>query len=138
MTSQPQPPPPSQPPALEAGQTASLLDQLVYEQVLACVDLDGLYSLEQSITLMAGDLDGVGPDRAADLAKAMLDRALLRLPDDMRRYLRAADFLACDGCVLCEAEARQASHGRGAGGICQGCASKLTPGSACLSVETRR
>jgi hypothetical protein len=107
---------PATPPALlGADQTTRLLDDVVYEQVLACVDLDALYQLEQSLTLLAGQLDGVDPDHAADLAKAMLDRGLLRLPDDMRRYLRAVDFLACDGCELCEAEARQASRGSGGG-----------------------
>jgi len=38
----------------------------------------------------------------------MLDRALLRLPDDMRRYLRAAGWMSCDGCEICEEEARHA------------------------------
>ena len=101
--------------ALDADQTAKLLEQLVYEQVLACVDLDALYSLEQSITLLAGDLDGVGPDRAAELAKAMLDRAMLRLPDDMRRYLRAVDWMSCDCCVLCDQEAREGRSSAGTG-----------------------
>jgi hypothetical protein len=75
---------------LSASQVTDLLDHVIYEQVLACVDLDALHDLEQSLTMLAGDVDGVAPDHAADLAKAMLDRALLRLPDDMRRYLRAA------------------------------------------------
>ena len=57
-----------------------------------CVDLDALYDLEQSLTMLVGDLDGVSPDRAADLAKAMLDLALARLPDDLRHYLRAQPF----------------------------------------------
>ena len=83
----PTPPPP---PPLGASHLASLLDHVIYEQVLACVDLDALYDLEQSLTMLAGDLDGVSADHAADLARAMLDRALHRLPDDMRRYLRAA------------------------------------------------
>jgi hypothetical protein len=99
--------------ALGADHAATLLDRVVYEQVLDCVDLDALYQLEQSLTHLAGELEGVGPDRAAELAKAMLDRALLRLPDDVRRYLRAVDFLACDGCELCEAEARPAGRGGG-------------------------
>ena len=95
-------------PPLGAGQISALLDHVIYEQVLACVDLDALYRLEQSLTLLAGDLDGIGPDQAGNLAKAMLDRALLRLPDDMRRYLRAAGWMACDGCEICEEEARHA------------------------------
>jgi hypothetical protein len=89
----PKPPsPPSAPPPspLTASQVADLLDHVVYEQVLMCIDLDALHDLEQSLTMLAGDIDGVSPDHAADLAKAMLDRALRRLPDDMRRYLRAA------------------------------------------------
>jgi hypothetical protein len=103
MTSQ-SPQPPQAP--LGAAQTASLLDHVIYEQVLACIDLDALYHLEQSLTMLAGDLDGVSADAAAELAKAMLDRALLHLPDDMRRYLRAARW-PFEGCELCEEEARQ-------------------------------
>ena len=85
-------PKPPSPPPLSASQVADLLDHVIYEQVLACVDLDALQDLEQSLTMLAGDVDGVSPDHAADLAKAMLDRALLRLPDAMRRYLRATSW----------------------------------------------
>ncbi len=84
----PKPPSPPPPPPLSASQFADLLDHVIYEQVLMCVDLDALHDLEQSLTMLAGDVDDVSPDHAADLAKAMLDRALLRLPDDMRRYVR--------------------------------------------------
>ena len=109
----PEAPPP--PPPLGANQAASLLDRVIYEQVLACVDLDALYDLEQSLTMLAGDLDGVSADHAADLARAILDRALLRLPDDMRRYLRAASW-PFQGCELCEEEARQAGRSGDHGG----------------------
>jgi hypothetical protein len=78
------------PPPLGASQVADLLDHVIYQQVLACINLDALQDLEQSLTMLVGDVDGVSPDHAADLAKAMLDRALHRLPDDMRRYLRVA------------------------------------------------
>ena len=84
-------PKPPSPPPLGASQVADLLDHVIYEQVLACVDLDALHDLEQSLTMLVGDVDGVSPDHAADLAKAMLDRALLRLPADMRRYHGIAD-----------------------------------------------
>lgn len=97
---------------IDAPQTTSLLDQVVYHQVLACVDLDALHNLEQSLTMLAGDLDGVDPDHAADLARAMVDRALLRLPDDMRRYLRTATW-PFDGCELCDEEARAAREAGG-------------------------
>ena len=112
MIPEPAPPPPP-PPPLGAGQVADLLDRVIHEQVVACVDLDALYDLEQSLTLLAGGLDGISADHAADLAEALLDRALRRLPDDLRRYLRAASR-PFQGCELREEEARQAGPpGRG-------------------------
>jgi hypothetical protein len=101
----PGPPAPAAPPALAAGDAATLLDRMVYEQVVACIDLDELHALEQAITLLATELDDVGPDRATDLARAMVDAALRRLPDDLRRYLDAGGP-PFDGCPLCEEEAR--------------------------------
>jgi hypothetical protein len=108
----PTPPGPPGPPALAAGDATALLDRLIHEQVVACIDLDELYALEQALTLVAAELDGVGPDRAADLARAMLDAALRRLPDDVRRYLHGIDGLR-DGCPLCEEEARASRSGPG-------------------------
>ncbi|HEX8107559.1 MAG TPA: hypothetical protein VF516_07505, partial [Kofleriaceae bacterium] len=102
----PTPPIPGTPPALAADEAAVLLDRLIYEQVVACIDLEELHALEQAITLLAAELDGVGPDHAADLATAMIDAALRRLPDDVRRYLRGARWLFDDRCELCEDEAR--------------------------------
>jgi hypothetical protein len=76
------------PPPLGVGQVADLLDHVIYEQVLMCVDLDALYDLEQSLTMLAGDVDGISAEGAAEVARGMVDAALRRLPDDMRRYLR--------------------------------------------------
>ncbi len=112
MTRNATPPGPPTPAALAAGDAAVLLDRLIHEQVIACIDLDELYALEQALTLVAAELDGVGPDRAADLARAMVDAALSRLPDDVRRYLHDADWLRHGRCELCEEEARAA---RGSG-----------------------
>ena len=95
--------PPGRPP-LPDGEASILLDRLIYEQVVACIDLDELYALEQALTLLAAELDGVDPNRPADLARAMLDAALRRLPDDLRRYLDAGGP-PFDGCPLCEEEA---------------------------------
>jgi hypothetical protein len=81
-----------QPPLLSPDQASTLLEQVIYEQVVACVDLDALYQLEQSLILQLGELAGVSDDQVPQLAKAMLDRALLRLPDDVRRYLQAVDW----------------------------------------------
>jgi hypothetical protein len=94
-----------------------LLDRLIHEQIVACIDLDELVALEQALTLVAAELDGVGPERAADLARAMLDAALRRLPDELRRYLDDADLLRQGRCELCEEEARAARDARsGPGG----------------------
>jgi hypothetical protein len=102
-------------PLLSPAQAATLLDQVIYEQVLECIDLDALYRLEQSLTLMVGEIDGVPDDRICDTATAMLDRALLRLPDDVRRYLQAADWSGGD-CALCEAEAEEPAARRAPAG----------------------
>jgi hypothetical protein len=77
-----------------------------------------LHDLEQSLTLTVGTLDEGQAERAAEVASAIVDRALAQLAGDARRYLAALDFMACDGCPLCEDEAREAGarppsrHGR--------------------------
>jgi hypothetical protein len=101
---------PGSAPLFTPAQAQVLLDQVIYEQVLECVDVDALVRLEQSLALMADELDGVGYDRACELARSMLDRAILRLPDDVRRYLRAAVLLSFDSCELREDEARQSGR----------------------------
>jgi hypothetical protein len=107
------PDPAASPPLLAPHQAAVLLDQVIYEQVLACVDLDAMYQLEQSLTMTVADFEGDG-DRAADLAKALVDRALLRIPDDVRRYLHAVSGPSpFAGCELCDDEADQAARSTG-------------------------
>jgi hypothetical protein len=106
------PDPAASPPLLAPHQATVLLDQVIYEQVLACVDLDAMYQLEQSLTMTVADFEGDG-DRAADLAKALVDRALLRLPDDVRRYLHAVSSPPFAGCELCDDEADQAARSTG-------------------------
>ena len=91
-----------QAPLVSPAQASILLDQVIFEQVLECIDLDALYRLEQSLAMLVAELDGVPEQRAATLAKAMVDRAVLRLPDDMRRYLRTSDGTAAELCELCE------------------------------------
>jgi hypothetical protein len=79
------------PPLLTPAQASTLLDQVLYEQVLECIDLDALYRVEQSLVMLVGELDGMDEARIAATATAMLDRALLRLPENMRGYLRGSD-----------------------------------------------
>ena len=112
MTAQPDAAGP--PPLLAPHQAAVLLDEVIYEQVLTCIDLDALHQLEQSLTMTVADFEGDG-DRAADLAKALVDRALLRLPDDVRRYLHAVSGPPFASCELCEDEAREAREARDPG-----------------------
>ena len=100
---------PGSAPLLAPAQAAILLDQVIYEQVLECVDLDALYRLEQSLTMIVADFER-DADRAGDLAKAIIDRALLRIPDDVRSYLHAVSGPPFDGCELCDEEARPAER----------------------------
>ena len=102
---------PPLPPLLTPVQAAVLLDQVIYEQVLECVDLDALYHVAQSLDSMIGEIDGVASEHVGELARSILDRALLRLPDDLRGYLRVSEWAAREDCVLCQAEARQAGRG---------------------------
>jgi hypothetical protein len=104
---------PPLPPLLTPIQAAALLDQVVYEQVLECVDLDQLYHVAQSLDSMIGEIDGVPDAHVSELARSILDRALLRLPDDLRGYLRVSELAAREDCILCQAEARQAGGHRG-------------------------
>ena len=96
--------PPPQPPLLGPAQAQTLLDQVVYEQVIECIDLDALGRLEQSLLMMVADLEGVPDDKAGEIATAMLDRALARVPADVRSYLRLAGLLSASGCALCDEE----------------------------------
>jgi hypothetical protein len=93
-------------PLLPPAHAAVLLDEVIYEQVLECVDLDALVRLERSLVLMIGEIDDVSDDRARDLAMSMIDRAVVRLPDDVRGYLKVANLLSLD-CELCDEESRQ-------------------------------
>lgn len=93
------------PPLLTPAQATDLLEQVLFEQVVECLDLDSIYRLEQSLTMLVGELDGVTSDKVADTAKAMLDRALLRLADNVRAYLNMTSLLSSH-CELCEEQAR--------------------------------
>jgi len=97
-------------PLLSPAQATALLDQVVYEQILECVDLEAVYHVAQSLDTMIGEIDGIPDDQIGELARSILDRALHRLPDDLRGYLRVSEWASRDDCVLCQAEARQAGR----------------------------
>ena len=99
-------------PLLTPAQAAALLDQVVYEQILECVDLDALYHVAQSLDTMIGEVEGIPDDRVGELARSILDRALLRLLDELRGYLGVSEWASRDDCVLCQAEAREARRAK--------------------------
>jgi len=91
---------------LSPGRAASLLEQVIYEQVLETIDLDRLAGIETMLAMELAELEDLSEEETVDLAKSMIDRALARVPDDPRRYGtfgRPGDSLDCE---LCEAEAR--------------------------------
>jgi hypothetical protein len=90
---------PGSAPLIAPHQAAVLLDQLIYEQVFECIDLEALYRVEQSLAMIVADFDS---ERAADLARDIIDRALLRIPDDVRSYLHALGGPPFAGCELCD------------------------------------
>jgi hypothetical protein len=54
--------------------------------------------------MIVGDYDG-DADRAVDIARAIIDRAQLRIPDDVRSYLHAISGPPFADCELCDEEA---------------------------------
>jgi hypothetical protein len=71
---------------LSSEQATKLLDDLIYERVLSFIDLDGLFGFEQELWCAYEEL-GPGGDHVAVAAKTMIDRALVRLCEDPRRYM---------------------------------------------------
>jgi hypothetical protein len=102
------------PPLLTAGQSELLLDQVMFEHVAECVNLDGIYQIERLLEMQLRDL-GVVADQAHGVAVAIIDRALLRLSGHVRSYVNAADWPTL-GCELCEAEADDDDNDPGSSG----------------------
>ena len=98
------------PPLFTAAQAGSLLDQVIFEQILECIDLDAVFQVEQSLVMIVGELDGIADDQVTQTARIVLDRALLRLPENLRAYLSAAAW-PLPGCKLCEADQAEGHSG---------------------------
>jgi hypothetical protein len=90
-------------PLLTPDQAAALLDHVIFERVVDCIDLDGIAQVERSLSLMLADIEGVPSPRAGELARAILERAVRRLPDDLLGYADLTNILSLD-CELCMAE----------------------------------
>jgi hypothetical protein len=95
-------------PLLAPDKASKLLDDVLYERVLGCIDLQALFMVEVDLwvalseSLGASDIADADADRAKHIAKQMIDRALRRLPDEERRYgpMRPFGF----ECADCEDE----------------------------------
>lgn len=106
-------------PLMSPERASELLEEAIYLRVLHFIDLDGLYAFEQELWGMLHEI-GYEEDAVPDLAKALMDRALGRLPDESRRYVevipfanrRAGDDSPFGECELCEEEARVTAHKR--------------------------
>jgi hypothetical protein len=86
-----------------AQQASRLLDDVIYERVLAFVDLAALHRFELELWCSLGEC-GVADAEIADLAKQLIDRALARIPDDPRRYMDLRSEWPAE-CELCDEEA---------------------------------
>lgn len=93
-------------PLLAPEHASRLLDDVLYERVLACVDLEVLFLLETELWLALAQCEIADDEAAKQLAKALIDRALRRLPDEPRRYRLVRPF--DEDCPDCEAELREA------------------------------
>lgn len=87
-------------PLIAPEHAARLLDDVLYERVLDCVDLQKLFLVEVELWVALAECEVAANDEAAkQIAKQMIDRALRRLPDDDRRYSLMPPFgPACADC----------------------------------------
>lgn len=77
------------PPLLPAARAARLLDDVIFTRVAELIDLPRLYDLEAMLALQIEEL-GERSGAARALAKAMIDRALIRVAQTSRTWTRWA------------------------------------------------
>jgi hypothetical protein len=94
---------------ISADHASKLLEHVVYEQVLECIDLDALYELEQALWYALSDC-GVPAETIGDIAHDLITKALDQVSGDERRELTMG--IPGTDCDLCEQEAR--AHARAA------------------------
>lgn len=101
--------PAAPPPLLPPEQAGKLLDELVYDRVLDCIDLDTLLTFECELACAFDECTREGHARGCDLAKEMIDRALDRARDQrweahLRNSVPFTEPWGCedsDNCELC-------------------------------------
>lgn len=89
---------------IPADHAGALLDEVVYERVLACLQLPSLFKFELDLWVAVYECGFADEDRARAIASEMIDRALHRIADDEQRYAALQPFGDCD---LCEEEASE-------------------------------
>jgi hypothetical protein len=94
-------------PLLRPDQASKLLDDVLYERVLGCIDLEALFMVEVDLWAALYESDVTDEVTAKRLAKEMIDRALRRLPDEERRYGMVRPFGS--ECADCEEELLEAA-----------------------------
>jgi hypothetical protein len=67
-----------------------LLDDVIYQRVLSCIDLEELALLEQELWLSVRAV-GRDPDESLQHAREMLDRAFARIQSHPHRYVLGFD-----------------------------------------------
>ncbi len=75
---------------ITAELAGKLLEDVIYQRVLGCIDLDELSLIEHDLWASLYDL-GPSDDEAWQLAREMLDQAFARIQRDPRRYLLQFD-----------------------------------------------
>jgi hypothetical protein len=92
-------------PLLAASDASKLLDEVIYERVLSCIDVDTLLTFECELSCAFDECGFDGRARGSELAKEMIDRALHRVRDERwQAHLRSGR--SCDvepfDCELCD------------------------------------
>lgn len=84
-------------PLLPPARAAQLLDDVIFSRVAELMDLPRLYDLEAMLALQIEHL-GTATEEARATAKAMVDRALLRVARTSRQWTRWAPPEPDDAC----------------------------------------
>jgi hypothetical protein len=91
------------PPLLAPDKASKLLDEIIYERVLACIDVDALLHFECELSCAFAECRFDGAAGSSELAREMIDRALHRVRDERwqahlrsGRSIAAWDYDSCD------------------------------------------
>lgn len=92
------------PPLLAPDKASKLLDEVIYERVLGCIDVDALLHFECELSCAFDECGFRDSVHALDLAKDMIDRALHRACEERwQAHLRrgrssALESWDCESC----------------------------------------